>query len=210
VVRRALISVAQDKGNAQFQQWAQDPRVVFTLIASESGGDKNALKKEGFSKKLGRDYFSFGIFQINEIWAPGHYKIASQRIGARLAAMMPPFPQTPTWTKAQAAQALLAWPHQVWYGMVLLTWFSIYKHTYFAQVVGQVATASSHLPNDKEAKFALDAAIGASAQAAKLNVPVELVLLKAYWAASSPEGVAKMVRAGDPRITAAARMWPVT
>lgn len=210
VIRQALQAVASDMGNSQFAKWAQDPRAIFTLVMSESGCDKNALKREGFSQKLNRDYFSFGIFQMNEIWAPGHYKIAPQRIGARLAGLMVPFPQTPTWTKAQAALPLLAWPQQVWYGMVLLTWFSIYKNTYFSSTAGQVAVPSTHLPNEAEHQHAVNAAKGANAMAARLNIPVELVLIKAYWAASSPAGVEKMVLANDPRIVAMAKLWPVT
>lgn len=206
-VLSALKAVAKDISSTQFQQWANLPENIFALIQSESAGNPNALKDEGFSKKLGRHFFSMGLFQMNEVWCPGHYKDAPNKIGPRLAGMMVPFPQTPTWTVDQAKAALLAWPTQVLYGMVLLRWFSIYKHTYFGAVGDRLVIPSSTLPNAKETEFAKQAASGINNMAQKLDVSAEFIMLKAYWAASSPEGVMKLVLNNDGRIVAAANLW---
>jgi len=207
VVQRYLQAVATDKGSTAFQAWANDPAAIFALVYGESGGDRNAVHDEGYSSKLKRNYFAFGLFQMNEIWGAAYQASAVARIGPKLAQQMPAFPKTTSWTKEQAANALLAWPGQVLYAMVLLAQFANYKAAYFTSMKGQVATPAQHLTSSDEQKHATDAAAGINALAKSTGVPAELIALKAYWLGSSPAYVAKATLAKDPRIIATARQW---
>jgi len=106
----ALAAIARDLSNSQFQAWANDPSDIFALVRSESGWKPNAVKNEGFSTKLARDYFSFGLFQTNELFGRDRYVGAPDAIGPNNAKQMVPFPATVPWTKEAAAAALLPLP----------------------------------------------------------------------------------------------------
>lgn len=206
-VSQALSAVAKDIASSQFQQWAQAPLDIYALILSVSGGDPNAMAQQSFSSKLNRIFYTFGIFQMNEIWCDGYYKDAPNKIGPRLAAKMVPFPQKAPWTKEQAAVPLLDWPYQVLYGMVLLRWFSIYKHTYFGSVGDRLVIPTTTLHDNTELGYARDAAAGINRMAQTLDVSAQFIMLKAYWTGSSPKTVAALTQANDTRIVKATDIW---
>jgi hypothetical protein len=207
----ALKEVATDMVNSQFQAWANDPTDILTLAMSESAGSWTAQKDEGYSTKLGRNYFSMGLFQMNELYGPARKQRASDLIGKRLAAKVPSWPATSAWTKRQAETALLAIPDQIWAVMVLLREFSKFKNTYFetatpTMLAGQ--SKSTTLPSAIEREKARKIARQVNDLAAILHVPTTFILLKAFWLASSPDGVLNTTKALDPRVKVAAKFWP--
>lgn len=207
----AMGTVARDMGNTQFQDWTLHPLDVLALVLSESGGVWTAEKDEGDSAALGRHFFSFGLFQVNELWAPGHYKSAASMIGVNAAGAMPPFPQTKTWTKAQAKAALTAVPGQIWYAMVVLRNFSRLKNTYFTTMKGGEAVATSdpkYVATPAAKQQYADLARELQAEAYRLRIPTTAVALKSYWLASSAAGMLTILRKhGDIRLERFASAW---
>lgn len=208
----ALGRVAIDISNTQFQSWASYPTDITALARSESGGKWTAVGKEGPSSKLGRDYYSFGLFQINELFARGHYLNAGRAIGPAIANVMTPFPATATWTAEQAAAVLLAIPGQLWYAMVLLRGLSQFKNTFFDQLNAQAitpTTSTSKLPSaaDRATAASIGTALGNLVPV--LKIPPESILTKAFWLASSPAGVKAMLSKPTPdaRLKAYAVGW---
>jgi len=210
VVVSALQFIANTLPNTQFQAWAQAPRDIFALVMSESGGRWDAIKDEGYSAKLKRQFYSFGLFQMNELFGYARFTAAPNQIGPAASSRMPPFPNTPTWTRDQAAVPLLNKPNQIWYAMVLLREFSRFKNTYFATVSGGTivgTTNKTNLPSEAERLKAQQIATLVTSQSAILGIPTSAVLLKAFWLASSPQGVLTLVNKRDPRLEAYARHW---
>lgn len=206
----ALSAVATNIANSQFKAWAESPRDIFALVLSESGGNWTAIKNEGHSKKLGRDYYSFGLFQNSELFGQDRYRNGPNMIGQGLAAKMVPFPSTATWTREAAAVPLLDNPRQLWYAMVLLRSLSKFKNTYFSKVSGQdiVGTTDKKLlPSEAERLKAQQIATLVKSQANLLGISTSGVLTKAFWLASSPQGVLNLVSKPDARLAAYATHW---
>jgi hypothetical protein len=210
VVTTALQMVANTLPNTQFQAWAQAPRDIFALVMSESGGRWDIIRDEGYSSKLKRQFYSFGLFQMNELYGRARQVAAPQLIGPAAAGRMLPFPATATWTREQAAVPLLNKPDQLWYAMTLLREFSRFKNTYFSTVSGGTIVATLDrvdLPSDAERLKAQQIATLVTSQSALLGIPTSAVLLKSFWLASSPQGVLNIVSKRDPRLEAYSKHW---
>jgi len=206
----ALQAVATSLPNTQFQAWANAPRDIYALVMSESAGNWIAVKNEGYSSKQGRDFYSFGLFQMNELFGYDRFKAGPSMIGASLAAKMVPFPSTATWTRDQAAVPLLHNPNQLWYAMVLLRGLSKIKNTYFDVVEGQTiqaTTSTTKLPSEAERLKASQMATLIRSQASLLGISTSGVLTKAYWLASSPQGIINLTTKRDARLASYAVHW---
>jgi hypothetical protein len=196
--------------NSQFQAWVADPRDIFALVLSESGGKWAAIKDEGYSAKLKRNYYSFGLFQNSEIWSYDRYKSAPTMIGPTLAATMRPFPNTATWSREEAAIPLMAVPQQLGYAMVLLRSLSKFKNTYFDGFDGVKVVPTQNatkLPSASERLRASQIATLLTSQATLLRVPASAILTKAFWLASSPGGVLTLINKPDSRLATYAGHW---
>jgi hypothetical protein len=203
-----LQATAKETVNPQLTTWSNDPALVVALALSESNGNASAVREEGFSAKLGRQYCSFGLFQINELWASSYFSNAVKLIGPTNAKKMPPFPKGATWTRAEAATALLAWPGQLWYAMCVLRGFSQLKNTFFTTMNGSSVVARP-VPSSGQTEYRTAGLLGPalSSLSKKLGIPAEAIALKAYWLASSLSGMHKLVSSGDARLSSYATAY---
>jgi hypothetical protein len=207
----ALGTVAREITNSQFHAWTLDPLDIFALVASESGGSWTAAKDEGFSSKMGRNFWSFGLFQMNELFGQDRYRNAAALVGPNIAKVMPPFPLTQTWTKDQARIPLTTIPGQIWYGMALLRSFSLLKNTNFDRLD---ATAVATTSPSKQASESIRATAATAASrfnktAAALGIPASAVALKSFWLASSLPGMSAIAAKSptDIRLVRFAEHW---
>lgn len=208
-VRRTLRSVAVAMGLMIFQRWTNDPRVILALIRSVSDGDPTYERPLGTSSKLGREFYAFGLFALNEIWTPDRISQAPRLISADLAQLIPQFPAAPPWDKETARAAMTWWPRQLWLAMVLLAMYN--------RDVGRYVTVGSSLdPISVKANLPADRLLlkdvvrYANALAAKQKSAPELALLRAYWAASSLKGMYDRLKAEDADIVRALQLFTST
>jgi len=206
----SLQAIARELANSQFTEWVSDSRPIVALAMSESNGKYDAVAEEGFSTKLGRQYCSFGLFQINELWAQSYHANAATLIGATCAKQLPAFPRGTSWTKSEAQAALTAWPGQIWYAMCALRGFSRLKNTFFSSMVpGQVSAAKPPQKQTTPGEYATASKIAPKLQAmaSSLGIPPAALALKAYWLASSLGGMNKILDTSDSRLVAYAKHY---
>lgn len=209
-VLAALQTVARELANPQFTEWVGDSRPIIALAMSESGGKYSAAADEGYSTKLGRQYVSFGLFQINELWAQTYFQNAATLIGPVSAKQIPPFPTGASWTRAESQAALTAWPGQIWYAMCVLRGFSKTKNTFFSSMKPGAVVAAKPPPNrNVPGEYATAAKVAPKLQAlsASLGIPPAALALKAYWLASSLGGMNKVLESSDSRLLAYAKAY---
>jgi hypothetical protein len=108
---------------ASGQALLADPSPWIALAIFESNLNPEFQRQIGPSTRLRRNASRWGVFALNELWAPFRYKNQA-RIGST-AALLPPFPfsDNDAWTEADARAAFTTWPAQLHQAHILLDFF---------------------------------------------------------------------------------------
>lgn len=194
IVRTLLVAAAGDIVSAGLTNYARDPTDIFALILSESGGKPTAEKKEGYSAKLARDYYSFGLFQMNELTAADLAKRVAPLLGPKGKAKVSVWPSATVWPAATAKTILTNVPDGLWFGIALLRQFL----TVMSQNYSSLSTTATAKAGSVAASKATDKTL--NALSSKWSVPASAIALKAFWLASSPAGMHSIIQSSDVRL----------
>jgi hypothetical protein len=192
-----IASWVAEAGTGAARDLQLDPSLLLWQGNFESGGRFDAMKREGYWTAMKRDYYSYGVFQINEKWAQALYNDRAL-LGATNSTNTPTPPSDPAPVGAWRGP-LTAKPGSLLYGLINYDHFIRYCHVFFAvsgttDFAPKSATSIPSYVDHQDVLASHDLSTRVHNIATNLVIPPLAILCREYWAAGSMQGMLAAIK----------------